>query len=73
MDDGATKLDLPSTTETIPQRFVGAELNVGELDMGDSSVTKTRCAFAAGVFRFRKACQTESVRGKTAYWPAAFA
>ena len=37
----------PSTAETIPHRLLGvAVLNVGELDMGDSSVTNTRCAFA---------------------------
>ena len=37
----------PSTTDTIPLRFVeAAELRVGELDIGDSSVTNTRCAFA---------------------------
>ena len=39
---------IPSTTETIPQRFIGAmELKDGELDIGDSSVTNTRCEFAA--------------------------
>ena len=38
---------IPSTTETIPQRFIGAmELKDGELDIGDSSVTNTRCEFA---------------------------
>ena len=39
----------PSTTETIPQRLFGVAVltvNVGEPDMGDSSVTNTRCAFA---------------------------
>ena len=41
--------DVPSTTETIPLRLLGVVvLNVGELDIGDSSVTNTRCAFAAG-------------------------
>lgn len=41
--------NVPSTTDTMPQRFVGAmELNDGELDIGDSSVTNTRCEPAGG-------------------------
>ena len=42
----------PSTTDTIPHRFVeAAELSVGELDIGDSSVTNTRCAFARQIVK----------------------
>ena len=45
---GRRRAYAPSTTETIPHRLFGVELKVGELDIGDSSVTNTRCAFAAG-------------------------